>query len=76
MIKVDEAENIAKRYAETMRVSPFIVDGCELDESEVRPFWQVFLGFIEPFGAEIGLPDSMIVRVDALTGEATHIVSL
>ena len=75
MIGEKDAEGAATKYAQSIGVGPFIVDGSELDETESSPFWRVFLGFTEPFEVDTG-PDSMIVRVDAITGEATHIPML
>jgi hypothetical protein len=76
MINEKDAESVATKYAQSIGVGPFIVDGSELDETESVPFWRVFLGFTEPFDVDVGVPDSMIVRVDALTGEATHVPML
>ena len=75
-VKQDDAERVATLYATNLGVGPFIVDGCEFDETEERPFWRVFLAFAEQSDTDIGLPASLIVRVDALTGEASHISML
>lgn len=71
--KVD-AERIATKYANDAGVGPFIVDGSELDESQDKPVWRVFLGFTGE--AFIDLPDFMIVNVDATSGNASHVEAL
>lgn len=76
MLTEEEVERIATSYAKGIGIGSFVVDGAELDETEEKPFWRVFLGFTDQDEVEVGLPDSMIVRIDALSGEASHTASL
>jgi hypothetical protein len=76
MLNEENAQRIATSYARSIGVGPFVVDGCELDETEEKPFWRVFLGFTDPAEVDVGLPDSLIVRVDALSGDASHTAML
>lgn len=71
-----DVERIATTYAMSLGVAPFVVDGSELDKTQDRPAWRVFLTFTETDDGWVGLPDGMIVDVDAVTGEASHIASL
>lgn len=76
MLDKNSAMKIAKEYADTLGVSPFVVDGSVLRSDEDGQYWLVFLRFIEDPDEDpsdcFDLPDSMMVRVDLATGEPSH----
>jgi hypothetical protein len=84
MIKESDAVTIARKYAEELGLTSYIMDGCMLSESGGSPCWLVFLRFPEDHFDEfkdvidgyIGLPSSLAVAVDAVTGEPSHIPHL
>jgi hypothetical protein len=73
-LKQAEVERIATDYAKSIGLAPFVVDGSDFDESDPDQIWRVYLSFCESAG--IGLPDSAVIRVNDVTGMASHIQAL
>ena len=73
----EDAEQIAKIYCEKLGLKTFVVDGSELDDTEDgKPTWRVYLSFSAELANYVGLPNFLIVDVDALTGEASDTPTL
>jgi hypothetical protein len=75
-MRQENVEKIATEYAETIGLAPLLVAGSEFDDSDNPPIWRVFICSCESSEKEIGLPDSLVIDVNDLTGEASHIASL
>jgi len=71
-----DVERIAAEYAKSVGFAPFLIDGSDFDDSESPLIWRVYFSFCESSLEEIGLFDPFIIRVNDLTGEASHIMSL
>ena len=72
-MKAENVERIATVYAESLGIRPFHVEGSAFDGSDFPPIWRVFLSFHESSEEEIGLPHFLVILVDDLSGEASHI---
>lgn len=75
-MKQEDVERIATGYAKGLELAPFRLLGSEFDENGDPPNWRVYLSFCEPPTDEIGWPDGLVIDVNDLTGEASHIASL
>jgi len=75
-MKQEDVERIAAEYAKGLGLAPFRVLGSEFDDDENPPSWRAYLSFCESPTDEIGWPDGLVIDVDDLTEEASHIASL
>ena len=76
VISEHEAMEIAATYGTELKLSEFVVDGCELEDEADTPSWRVFLSFTETEESLVGLPQFVVVSVNALTGAASSNFSL
>ena len=76
IMKHEEVEAIAAKYATSIGVAPFLVDGSDFDDTSDPPSWRVYVSFCESSTTEIGFPHSMIVHVNDLTAEPSHVQML
>lgn len=75
-ISQPHAESIAEQYAIRIGFAPFLVDGSTFDDSEERPFWHVHCSYRNLSEDTLSFSDIFTIRVDGLTGEASHVESL
>jgi hypothetical protein len=75
-LKQEDVERIASEYVANLGCAPCLLDGSEFYEEENPPMWRVFLSFKEWAEEHIGLPHSLVIDVNDLTGEASHIPAL
>lgn len=75
-MKQEDVEKIATEYAKGLELAPFRIEGSEFDDNDTPPSWRVYLSFCEPPTDEIGWPDGLVIDVNDLTAEASHINSL
>lgn len=72
----EDAERIAAEYFKGIGCAPADLDGSVFDGTEDPPIWLVFFTFRERSDELIGLPDGLIVHVNDLTGEPSHLMNL
>ena len=75
-MKQEDVERIATEYVESIGVRPCLLVGSEFYGEDDPPSWRVFFRFCESPTDEIGLPHSLVIDVNDLTGEASSIASL
>ena len=75
-MKQEDVERIAAEYVESIGVAPCLLDGSEFDDKDNHPVWSVFFSFCERSEEWVGLPHSLVIEVNDLTGEASHIEHL
>lgn len=78
-IKQEDVERIVAEYVESLGCYPCVLRGSELDDGENPPVWRAYFSFCkttEQEEEEIGLPCSLVIEVNDLTGEASHIAHL
>jgi hypothetical protein len=75
-MKQEEVERIAAEYVASLGVAPCLLDGSEFDDKENPPIWRVFFSFSESPEDAIGLPHFLLIEVNDLTREPSHIPHL
>jgi hypothetical protein len=75
-MKQEQVEQIAVEYVERIGVRPCLLEGSEFDDKDDLANWRVYFSFCESSEKAIGLPHSLVIEVDDVTGVASHIEHL
>ncbi|MBP3959987.1 hypothetical protein J8F10_32500 [Gemmata sp. G18] len=72
-MKQEDVERIAAEYIVSIGVAPCLLDGSEFKDADDHPIWRVYFSFRDISEKWNGLPVSLTIEVNDVTGEASHI---